>query len=95
MNRYELTYGRTTAEDSEVLGNWLLQAAEERAAGFKEDASGGQRRLVADLFHIAADALDSAADLSAGEARSEHYANRAYWLRPRAKIIVATSDCTD
>ena len=95
MNRYELTYGRTTAEDSEVLGNWLLQAAEERAAGFKEDASGGQRRLVADLFHIAADALDSAADLSAGEARSEHYANRAYWLRKRAKIMVATSDCTD
>ena len=95
MNRYELTYGRTTAEDSEVLGNWLLQAAEERAAGFKEDASCGQRRLVADLFHIAADALDSAAALSAGEARSEHYANRAYWLRKRAKIIIATSDCTD
>ena len=95
MNRYELTYGRTTAEDSEVLGNWLLQAAEERAAGFREDASGGQRRLVADLFYIAADALDSAAALSAGEARSEHYANRAYWLRKRAKIIVATSDCTD
>ena len=68
MNRYELTHNITTAEDSEVLGNWLLHAAEERAAAFKEDASGGQRRLVADLFYIAADALDSAADLSAGEA---------------------------
>ena len=95
MKRYELTYGRTTAEDSEVLGNWLLHAAEERAAGFREDASGGQRRLVADLFYIAADAFDSAAALSAGEIRAEHYSNRAYWLRKRAKIIVATSDCTD
>ena len=95
MNRYKLTHGITTAEDSEVLGNWLLHAAEERAAGFAQDASGGQRRLVADLFHLAADALDSAAALSAGEVRSEHYSNRAYWLRKRAKIIVATSDCTD
>jgi len=95
MNRYKLTHGITTAEDSEVLGNWLLHAAEERAAGFAQDASGGQRRLVADLFYIAADALDSAAALSQGEARSEHYSNRAYWLRKRAKIIVATSDCTD
>jgi len=95
MNRYKLTHGITTAEDSEVLGNWLLHAAEERAAGFAQDASGGQRRLVADLFHLAADALDSAAALSAGEIRSEHYSNRAYWLRKRAKIIVATSGCTD
>jgi len=95
MNRYKLTHGITTAEDSEVLGNWLLHAAEERAAGFAQDASGGQRRLVADLFYIAADALDSAAALSAGEIRSEHYSNRAYWLRKRAKIIVATSGCTD
>jgi len=95
MNRYKLTHGITTAEDSEVLGNWLLHAAEDRAAGFKEDASGGQRRLVADLFYLAADALDSAAALSTGEIRSEHYSNRAYWLRKRAKIIVATSDCTD
>lgn len=95
MSRYELTYGVTTAEDSEVLGNWLLHAAEERAASFKDDASGGQRRLVADLFHIAADAFDSAAALSAGEIRSEHYSNRAHWLRKRAKIIIATSDCTD
>ena len=94
MSRYELTYGRTTAEDSEVLGNWLLHAAEERAASFAQDASGGQRRLVADLFSIAADALDSAAALSAGEIRSEHYANRAHWLRKRAKIIIATSDCS-
>jgi len=95
MNRYKLTHGITTAEDSEVLGNWLLHAAEERAAGFAQDASGGQRRLVADLFYIAADALDSAAALSTGEVRSEHYSNRAYWLRKRAKIIVATSGCTD
>jgi coenzyme F420-reducing hydrogenase gamma subunit len=50
---------------------------------------------VADLFYIAADAFDSAAALSAGEIRSEHYSNRAHWLRKRAKIIVATSDCTD
>jgi len=89
MSRYELTYGRTTAEDSEVLGNWLLHAAEDRAAGFEEDASGGQRRLVADLFHIAADAFDSAAALSAGEIRAEHYANRAHWLRKRADGITA------
>jgi hypothetical protein len=95
MSRYELTYGVTTAEDSEVLGNWLLHAAEERAASFAQDASGGQRRLVADLFHIAADAFDSAAALSAGEARAEHYSNRAYWLRKRAKIIIAIHDCTD
>ena len=95
MSRYELTHGVTTAEDSEVLGNWLLHAAEERAASFEEDASDGQRRLVADLFHIAADAFDSAAALSAGEIRAEHYSNRAYWLRKRAKIIIATSDCTD
>lgn len=94
MSRYELTHGITTAEDSEVLGNWLLHAAEERAAGFREDASDGQRRLVADLFHIAADALDSAAALSAGEPRQEHYANRAHWIRKRAKIIIATSDCS-
>ena len=89
MSRYELTHGRTTAEDSEVLGNWLLHAAEERAASFEEDASDGQRRLVADLFHIAADAFDSAAALSAGEIRSEHYANRAYWLRKRAEGITS------
>ena len=89
MNRYELTHNITTAEDSEVLGNWLLHAAEERAAGFKEDASGGQRRLVADLFYIAADAFDSAAALSAGEARAEHYANRAYWLRKRAEGVTS------
>jgi hypothetical protein len=88
MSRYELTYGVTTAEDSEVLGNWLLHAAEERAAGFREDASGGQRALVADLFHLAADAFDSAAALSEGEIRAEHYANRAYWLRIRAEGIV-------
>ena len=89
MNRYELTHNITTAEDSEVLGNWLLHAAEERAAGFKEDASGGQRRLVADLFYIAADAFDSAAALSAGEIRAEHYANRAHWLRKRAEGITS------
>jgi coenzyme F420-reducing hydrogenase gamma subunit len=94
MSRYELTYGVTTAEDSEVLGNWLLHAAEERATSFEEDASDGQRRLVADLFHIAADAFDSAAALSAGEIRAEHYSNRAHWIRKRAKIIVATSDCS-
>jgi hypothetical protein len=87
MRRYELTYGRTTAEDSEVLGNWLLHAAEARAASFEEDASDGQRRLVADLFHIAADAFDSAAVLSEGEVRAEHYANRVYWLRKRADGI--------
>ena len=89
MNRYELTHNITTAEDSEVLGNWLLHAAEERAAAFKEDASGGQRRLVADLFHLAADAFDSAAALSAGEIRAEHYANRAYWLRKRAEGVTS------
>jgi hypothetical protein len=89
MNRYELTHNITTAEDSEVLGNWLLHAAEERAAGFKEDASDGQRRLVADLFHLAADAFDSAAALSAGEIRAEHYANRAHWLRKRAEGITS------
>lgn len=94
MSRYELTYGRTTAEDSEVLGNWLLHAAEERAKSFEEDASDGQRRLVADLFHIAADAFDSAAALSAEHPRREHYSNRAHWTRKRAKIIVATSDCS-
>lgn len=94
MNRYKLTHGITTAEDSEVLGNWLLHAAEERAAGFAQDASGGQRALVADLFHLAADALDSAAALSAGEVRSEHYSNRAHWLRKRAKIIVAIRYCS-
>ena len=89
MNRYELTHNITTAEDSEVLGNWLLHAAEERAAAFKEDASGGQRRLVADLFYIAADAFDSAAALSAGEIRAEHYANRAHWLRKRAEGVTS------
>ena len=89
MNRYELTHNITTAEDSEVLGNWLLHAAEERAAAFKEDASGGQRRLVADLFHLAADAFDSAAALSAGEIRAEHYANRAHWLRKRAEGVTS------
>jgi len=94
MSRYELTHGVTTAEDSEVLGNWLLHAAEERAASFAQDALGGQCRLVADLFYIAADAFDSAAALSAGEIRSEHYSNRAHWLRKRAKIIIATSDCS-
>jgi hypothetical protein len=92
MNRYELTHGITTAEDSEVLGNWLLHAAEERAAGFKEDASGGQRVLVADLFSIAADAFDSAADLSAGQPRQEHYTNRAYWIRKRAEGITSDND---
>jgi hypothetical protein len=87
MNRYKLTHGITTAEDSEVLGNWLLHAAEERAASFAQDASGGQRRLVADLFHIAADAFDSAADLSVWNPRQEHYANRAHWIRERADGI--------
>tara|TARA_R110002126_G_C10387373_1_gene494715 strand:+ start:142 stop:420 length:279 start_codon:yes stop_codon:yes gene_type:complete len=90
MNRYKLTHNIATAEDSEVLGNWLLHAAEERAAGFKEDASGGQRRLVADLFHLAADAFDSAADLSVWHPRQEHCANRAHWIRERADGI--TSD---
>lgn len=90
MSRYELTHNITTADDSEVLGNWLLAAAEERAASFADDASGGQRRLVADLFHIAADAFDSAAALAEGEARAEHYSNRAYWIRKRAEGI--TSD---
>lgn len=89
MSRYELTYGRTTAEDSEVLGNWLLHAAEERAAAFKEDATDSQRALVADLFHIAADAFDIASALSAGEIRAEHYANRAHWLRKRAEGITS------
>lgn len=89
MSRYELTHGITTAEDSEVLGNWLLHAAEDRAAAFEEDASDGQRALVADLFGIAADAFDSAAALSAGEIRAEHYANRAYWLRKRAGGITS------
>jgi hypothetical protein len=42
---------------------------------------------VADLFHIAADAFDSAAALSAGEIRAEHYANRAYWIRKRAEGV--------
>ena len=92
MSRYELTYGRTTAEDSEVLGNWLLQAAEDRAASFKEDASDGQRRLVADLFDIAADAFDSASALSAGQPRQEHYTNRAYWIRKRAEGITSDSN---
>lgn len=92
MSRYELTYGRTTAEDSEVLGDWLLHAAEERAKSFEEDASDGQRRLVADLFHIAADAFDSAAALSEGEVRAEHYANRAHWLRKRAEGITSDND---
>lgn len=89
MKRYELTYGRTTAEDSEVLGNWLLHAAEDRAAAFKEDATDGQRALVADLFHLAADAFDSAADLSAWEPRQEHYANRAHWIRKRAEGVTS------
>ncbi len=90
MKRYELTHNITTAEDSEVLGNWLLHAAEERAVSFAQDATDGQRRLVADLFHLAADAFDSAADLSAEHPRQEHYANRAHWIRKRAEGI--TSD---
>jgi hypothetical protein len=89
MNRYELTHNSTTAEDSEVLGNSLLHAAEERAASFAQDASRGQRRLVADLFHIAADAFDGAADLSVWHPRQEHYANRAHWIRERADGITA------
>ena len=36
MKRYELTHNITTAEDSEVLGNWLLHAAEERAVSFAQ-----------------------------------------------------------
>jgi hypothetical protein len=87
MKRYELTHNITTAEDSEVLGNWLLHAAEERAAAFKEDATDNQRALVADLFHIAADAFDSAAALSAEHPRQEHCANRAHWIRKRAEGI--------
>lgn len=89
MSRYELTYGITTAEDSKVLGDWLLHAAEDRAATFREDASAGQRALVADLFYIAADAFDSAAALSDGDTRAEHYANRAHWIRKRAEGIAS------
>jgi hypothetical protein len=92
MSRYELTHGITTADDSEVLGNWLTQAAEDRAAAFEEDASAAQRRLVADLFYIAADAFNSAAALAQGEARAEHYSNRAYWLRKRAANITAIAE---
>jgi hypothetical protein len=91
MSRYELRYITPVAPDeAEILGNWLWHTAEERAADLADDASDGQRRIVADLFHIAADAIDSAAVVSVGQPRREHYINRADWLRRRAEEI--TSD---
>jgi coenzyme F420-reducing hydrogenase gamma subunit len=93
--RYELTYrSPVTVEDGAIMGDWLSRLAEEHAASITQTTSDRQRRLVADLFHIAADAFDSAAALVEGEAREEHYINLAYWLRRRAKIIVATLDCS-
>jgi len=88
--RYELTYRSTvTVEDAAIMGDWLARLAEQHAAALNHDASDRQRRLVADLFHIAADAFDSASDLTEGEARQEHYVNRADWLRKRAANITA------
>jgi hypothetical protein len=89
--RYELIYrSDITVEDGAVMGDWLTRLAEQHAAALNHDASDRQRRLVADLFHMAADALDSASDVTEGEARQEHYINRAYWMRRRADMI--TSD---
>ena len=88
--RYELTYrSPVTAEDGEIMSNWLTHMAVSHAAALNHDTSDRQRRLVADLFHMAADALDSAADVTEGEPRQEHYINRADWLRKRAGEIPA------
>ena len=91
--RYELIYSHTTtAEDGEVLGNWLTRAAEEHATALTDDATDDQRRLVADLFRIAADAFTSAADATLGQPRFKHYSNRAFWLRKRADQLEKTDD---
>jgi hypothetical protein len=88
--RYELIHrSPVTVEDGAIMGDWLTRLAEEHAATITQTTSDRQRRLVADLFHMAADALDSAAALVEGEARAEHYLNRIGWLRSRAANITA------
>jgi hypothetical protein len=91
--RYELIYrSDITVEDGAIMGDWLTRLAEQHAATVTHDTSDRQRRLVADLFHMAADALDSASDMTEGEARCLHYINRADWLRKRAGEITPDSN---
>jgi hypothetical protein len=91
--RYELIYrSDITVEDGAIMGDWLTRLAKQHAATVTQDTSDRQLRLVADLFHMAADALDSASDMTLGEPRCQHYINRAQWLRRRAEEITSDSN---